>query len=160
MQTRKEPPGSFFYCRGFTIMELVAVILIAGVIAVVALSRFSTSAFDEVRFYDETSAALRYAQATAVATQRTVCVTFTATQLTLHYAPIYGDTTCLPANGLAPPGGLGGAPYTVTAQGSAGYALPLPADFTFDRVGRPSAPQTINLNGRQILVEAETGYVH
>lgn len=139
--------------------ELVAVILIAGVIAIVALPRFSTSGFDEVRFYDETAAALRYAQATAVTTQRTVCVTFTATQLTLTYAPAYGATTCLSTDGLAPPGGRGGTPYTATAQGAAGYS-PTPANFTFDRVGRPSAAQTISLNGgRQIIVEAETGYV-
>ena len=134
--------------------ELVAVILIAGIIAVVALPRFSTSAFDEVRFYDETSAALRYAQATAVAHQRTVCVTSTGTQVTLTYASAYSAAAC--DSNLAPPGG-GGAPYTVSAQGGAGS----PAfSFTFDRVGRPSAAQTITLNGgRQILVEAETGYV-
>ena len=130
-------------------------ITIAAVIAVVALPRLSTSAFDEVKFYDETSAALRYAQATAVAIQRTVCVTSTGTQVTLTYASAYGAGAC--NTNLAPPGG-GGSPYTVTAQGSAGS----PAfSFSFDRVGRPSAAQTINLNGgRQILVEAETGYVH
>jgi len=133
----------------------VAVIIIVGIIAVVAVPRLSTSGFDEVRFYDETSAALRYAQATAVTTQRMVCVTSTGTQVSLTYASAYGAVACDTA--LAPPGG-GGAPYTVTAQGSAGS----PAfSFTFDRAGRPSAPQTINLNGgRQILVEAETGYVH
>lgn len=158
---KREPSGSLFCFRatGFSLPELIAVLIIVGVLAAVAMPRLSTSSFDEVRFYDETSAALRFAQATAMATQRTVCVTFTATQLVLRYAPTYGVTTCLPADGLASPGGRGGTPYTVIAQGSAGYA-PTPANFTFDRVGRPSAAQTITLNGgRQIIVEAETGYV-
>jgi len=40
-------------------------------------------------------------------------------------------------------------------------------NFTFDGLGRPSAPQTITLTStiagdpaRQVVVEAETGYVH
>lgn len=138
--------------------ELIAVIIIAGVLAAVALPRFSatTYGYDELRLYDQTVAALRYAQNTAVAHQRTVCATFTATQLTLTYAAAYGSVVC--GTGLTPPGG-GTAPYTVLAQGSASYAGA--ADFNYDRVGRPSIalPMTIAIGGRQIVVEAETGYV-
>lgn len=124
-----------------------------------ALPRFSASgySYDELRFYEQTLAALRHAQNTAVTTQRTVCAVFTGTTLVLRYAPAYGTTTCLSADGVTPPGG-GGTPYTVTAQGNAGYS-PTPSDFTYDRAGRPSAGQTISLvGGRQIVIEAETGY--
>lgn len=156
---KKEPRGSFFYfgAAGFTVAELVAVIIIIGILAAVMLPRLSTgtSGFDEVRLYDQTLAALRYAQNTAVATQRTVCATFTGTQLTLRYGSAYGAAGC--DTDLMPPGG-GVAPYTVQAQGSAAYSAA--SNFTFDRIGRPTPGQTIGLvGGRQIAVETDTGYV-
>jgi len=138
------------------------VIVIAGILAAVAIPRFTATSYgyDELRLYDQTLAALRFAQHTAVATQRFVCVTFSGgTQLTLTYEPNY-DTdnvaTCVP--GVTPPGG-GTAPYTVTAQGAASYTAAV--TFTYDRVGRPSAGQNITVSGGRpdIVVEAETGYV-
>lgn len=133
--------------------------LIAGVLAAVAIPRLSSigSAYDEGRLYDQSIAALRFAQKAAVSMQRTVCVAFSGgTTMTLTYAAAYGSTAC-PGTPLPPPSG-GGA-YTVVRQGSAGYAAA--ASFSFDRVGRPSAGQTVSLvGGRQITIEAETGYVH
>jgi len=129
----------------------------------VAVPRFTSYSQDEVRFYNQTLAALRHAQNTAVSTQRTVCVVFTSTTLVLTYAPTYGAITCLGTDGVTPPGG-GSAPYTVTAQAAAGYS-PTPSNFNYNRVGRPvdntgaDLGQTINLNGgRQIVVEPVTGY--
>lgn len=160
---KKEPRGSFFVCgqpesAGFTTTELVTVIVIVGVLAAVAIPRFSRSPSDEWRLFEETLAALRYAQRTALAYQRTVCVNFpSSTVLTLTYDPAYGGSSC--SANLPAPGGTGGAAtYTVTATGSAAYAGH--ASFTFDRQGRPSAGQTITIGSRQIRVETETGYVH
>lgn len=136
-------------------MELVTVIIIAGVLAAVAIPRFSRSMFDDAQLYDETLAALHYAQRTAMAYQRTVCVTFTGgNQLSLTYASAYGSATCNTA--LVPPGG-NSATYVVNAPGSATYTAA--ANLKFDLVGRPSAGQTITLSsGRTIVVETETGY--
>ena len=155
---KKEPRGSFFYfgkCAGFTVMELVTVIIIAGVLAVVAIPRFTRSTFDDAQLYDETLAALHYAQRAAMAYQRTVCVTFSGgNQLSLTYASGYGSSTC--NTNLVPPGG-NSATYVLSAPGSATYTAA--ANFSFDRVGRPSAAQAITLSsGRIITVEAETGY--
>lgn len=129
-----------------------------GVLAAVALPRLSSigSSFDEVRLYDQTLAALRYAQQTAIATQRTVCATFTGgTQLALTYSTAYEPPACGPA--LAPPGGVGSSQYIVTGQGASYTAA---SSFSFDRLGRPSTAQTIGISGgRQIVVEQETGYV-
>jgi MSHA pilin protein MshC len=155
---KEEPNGSFFYfskCAGFTVMELVTVIIIAGVLAVIAIPRLSRSMFDDAQLYDETLAALHYAQRTAMAYQRTVCVAFTGgNQLSLTYASAYGSSTC--NTNLVPPGG-NSATYVLTAPGSATYTAAV--NFSFDRVGRPSSGQTITLSsGKSITVEAETGY--
>jgi MSHA pilin protein MshC len=167
VRKKKEPTGSFFCLgeRGFTVPELVAVLLIVGVLAAVAVPRFSTISYgqDELRFYEQTLAALRHAQNTAVTTQRTVCAVFTGTTLVLRYAPSYGTATCLSTDGVKPPGG-GSAPYTVTAQGNAGYSS-TPSNFNYDRSGRPvdnggaALGQTIAfIGGKQIVIEVDTGY--
>jgi MSHA pilin protein MshC len=158
-QKLKEPRGSFFYFRlaGFTIPELVTVMIIVGVISAIALPKFSASTYgeDELRLYDQTFSALRYAQRAATTMQRNVCATFTSTQLTLTYGATYG-AACGP--GLIGPGGAA-APYTVTAQGSVTFTAA--TTFTYDRVGRPGTGQTITISGgKQIVIEAETGYVH
>lgn len=147
--------------------ELIAVLIIAGVLAAVAVPRMtSTSAsFDEVRLYDQTLAALRYAQKTAVTQQRTVCATFTATQLTLAYRSAYGPGAGVCDTNLNPPAGGPGGQYTVVAQGSAVYSAA--TSFNYDRVGRPNillvpiaAPIVISINGDpRITIEPETGYV-
>ena len=165
---KKEPQGSFFYSRiysrtaGYTMTELVAVLLIVGVLAAMAVPRMTSvsASYDEVRLYDQTLAALRFAQKAAVTQQRYVCVTFTGTtQLALTYSSAYspGVPPGCDTN-LNPPGGGGGGQYTVVAQGGAGYSTA--AGFDFSRTGRPSAGQTILLNGgRQITIETESGYV-
>jgi MSHA pilin protein MshC len=141
--------------RGFTITELVMVILIAGILAAVAIPRLLTSTFDDARLYDDTLAALRYAHRTAVAYQRTVCATFGSNTLALTYDPTYGGTSC--SSSLPPPAGQASS-YLVTGSGSASYTAA--ASFSFDRLGNPTVGQTIALSsGQTITVEAETGYV-
>jgi len=161
---KRGPSGSLFYFRaaGFTVAELVAVLIIAGVLAAIAVPRLAgvSASFDEVRLHDQTLAALRYAQKTAVTMQRRVCVTFTGgTQLALTYSSAYTPPAC--DTNLMPPAGGSGAAYTVVAQGAAGYSGE--ASFFYDRIGRPSivVPMSIVISsGRQITIEPESGYVH
>lgn len=167
----KEPTGSFFFAasraQGFTLAELVAVIVVMSVLAVIALPRLWGATFDESRLYDETLAALRYAQRTAMTYQRNVCVTFSGgTQLSLTYASAYGtDQAC--GLVLTSPG-ASGTSYQVNARGTTSYVSA--ANFAFDRLGQPyvspfavngTSSQAIQLSdGRVIRVEAQTGYVH
>jgi MSHA pilin protein MshC len=155
----EEPAGSFFFATkataGFTLPELVAVLVLMSVLAVVALPRLWGSTFDQLTFYDDTLTALRYAQRTAVTHQRTVCATFTATQLTLTYASVYGSTVC--DQPLVRPGGT--TQYQITAASGTSYTAA--STFRFDRVGIPNINQTITFSGGQtLIVEAGTGYVH
>jgi len=69
---------------GFTLIELIMVIVMLGILAVFAAPRmFNSEDFYARGFHDETLALLRYAQKTAIAQRRTVCVDFSASSITL-----------------------------------------------------------------------------
>jgi len=137
--------------------------VIIGVLAVVALPRFSgRQSFDSRGFHDQAIAVLRYAQKAAIAQRRFVCVAFTANSVTLTYDATPPSTThataSCPGAGLTGPDGS--TPYAVSSSHAAFTAVP--AAFSFDALGRPSAPRTITVSGytTSIKVAAETGYVY
>lgn len=143
--------------RGFTMVELITVMVILGIIATVAAPRFfDRNTFDSRGFYDQIISTLRYAQKAAIAQHRFVCASFPANNsVTLTY----GATNACADGTLASPSG---DPYPLTSNQASFTAIPLA--FSFDALGKPSfATQTsIAVNGyaTPILIEAETGYVH
>lgn len=74
--------------RGFTLIELIAVLVILGILATVAVASLDNDgALDNRILFDQTQAALRYAQKTAMTQQRYVCVAFpNSNRLTLSFA--------------------------------------------------------------------------
>ncbi|HEY9146129.1 MAG TPA: prepilin-type N-terminal cleavage/methylation domain-containing protein [Thiobacillus sp.] len=148
--------------RGFSMVELILVIVVAGILAAVAVPRMlGRTGFDTRGFADQLAATVRFAQKLAVAQRTHVYVRLTASDATLCY-----DAACA---GLAPgPGGE--KPYTITAPSGVAIASPLPV-LAFDRGGRPQTAALLDIQNQlvilvngsgthQVLVERETGYVH
>lgn len=168
--------------RGFTLIELILVIVIIGIMSAVAITRLvSTSTFDGKAYADQLSAMLRYGQKVAIAQNRNVYARVGAAGVALCYQSACGAG----ARVLAPSGANSASTTTraVCADDTwaceappSGVTVGIESTFYFDPVGKPFAladvPPTptstfaglvVPLAGgtaRSITVERETGYVH
>lgn len=144
--------------KGFTLVELIGVIAIAGILAAVAAPRFFNAAtFASRGYFDAASGYLRYAQKLAIARHGSVAVLVDATGLTLCRVT---TAPCPAADQIAGPDGS--QPFQVLVPNGVSLAGSA-ASFSFDAQGRPSSGVSLTITGdqtRTLTVEAETGYVH
>jgi MSHA pilin protein MshC len=168
--------------RGFTMVELIVVMVLVGILGAVGAARFfERTGFDADEFTEQTRAMLRYAQKVAIAQNRPVYVRLAGSAVSLCFD---STASCPPASQVpAPSGSNSGSAATMAACGSpTWYCEARPAGVTmvlspgtgylwFDALGRPnndtgaiaSPGVAINISGdgigRVVSVAPETGYV-
>lgn len=138
--------------RGFSLVELIVVIIIVGIVSVFVLPRLSLSGFQQAGFFQQALAAIRHGQKLAVSSGCDVNVAINSTTCTLTWS---GTPAGCPSSGI-PNSASGAANF---CQGGTAAGSPA-ASITFDGIGRPDAQKTIVFGSRTIRVEAETGYAH
>ncbi|MDK9703316.1 MAG: GspH/FimT family pseudopilin [Sulfuritalea sp.] len=156
----KSPPLLQRCQPGFTLIELVTVLMITGILAFVVLPRFDLlRGFDEVGYRDKVKATLEYARKSAVAMRRQVRVTIAGSGLTVEFQK---QTPELEGTAAWSPLNLPGSGTHSFAAPADVSLTPAAATIVFDALGRPDAGKSFTLSGGAgtIVVEAETGYVH
>lgn len=151
--------------KGFTLVELISIIVMAGMLYVFAVPRMpDAKAIVALGFQDETLSFLRFAQKSAIAQRRLVCVEFTGNSALLSVSASPETHSCdSPLKGPS-----GEIPGVIRGKENAAYDI-APLNFNFDGLGRPidsagaAMPrQAFHVNGAEhdIVVEPTTGYVH
>jgi len=144
--------------RGFTLIELIMVMVMVGILAVFVAPRlFDANVFKSRGFADQVQATLRYAQKEAIAQHRNVCVAMTASAISLKIASLDGAASACDTNLVLP-----GQSTNIISAPSASITLSPATSFNFDALGSTTAQQIFTVSGatNNIVVEAQTGYVH
>jgi MSHA pilin protein MshC len=153
---------------GFTLVELVVVMIIIGVMSVVVLPRFDLfKGFDQVGYRDKVKATLEYARKAAVARRRYTCVSLSGNDMLVTADPGVPESYLggCPASALPLPAeDRTCSPVTVgKVCAPSGVSLTGTATLTFSPLGKPSSAGAYTVTGdsaENITVEAESGYVH
>ncbi len=140
--------------QGFTLIELVMVIVLLSIVSAVALPRFfARSDFDQHTFFTDTLNAVRYAQKLAVASNCQTQFKSTSTDYQVFRDDVCTSGTFTTAARHPTTGDLG---FTGSQNGVSLTAVTI----TFYPLGDASADTTITIGSKTISVVADTGFVY
>ena len=164
--------------RGFTLIELIMVMLLVGILAVFAFPRFNDTSLPERGFHDAVWSTVAHARRTAVSSRRFTCVTVTsgtgnsatvAVARDLNDPDVMVTVNCNTAIAVPAPNSSCSATNMVCAPANVALGTNT-TTLVFDPLGRlvtTAAPKTVSgtagaitiSNQPTITVQPDTGYV-
>jgi MSHA pilin protein MshC len=149
--------------HGFTVIELITVLVIIGALAVFVAPRLDVQIFQRYGFREEVLAAARHAQKTAMASGCPVRFNADAAneRIELHYSAGGSDSACGDGSTFNAPlrHPSAGGPFVLEAPDGTGISSG--GAVVFDGNGSPGAGLTISFTaGPSISIEPVTGYAH
>lgn len=142
---------------GFSVIELIMLVVIMGILALVAAPLFQSRAFEQRGFYDEVTWAARYARTLAVTSGCEVQMSVSSNTYVLNQRATNCDTGAFtravthPGNGL-PMSAV--APELMTLSMTSNPVVFKPLGDTSDHVDR-----TVTINDETFTIIGATGFV-
>jgi len=141
---------------GFTLVELVMVIVLLGIISAVALPRFfNRSGFESHALFTDTLNAVRYSQKLAVASGCATQISISTNSYAVLRENTCGSSSFSSALAAHDPT-TGEAGYTGSQNNVSLTATN--STTTFNALGQADADNTITIGSRQISIVAATGF--
>lgn len=146
--------------RGFSLIELIVVILVMSVLAAYAAPRFfGQGTFEGPAFALELASAARYAQKLAVTSGCPVDLNVTATGYSLTQPPtLAACNNATPAMTRAVKHPATGDDFTASVPAGVSIGGTL-GTITFGASGAPSGAAALTVNGQTVSIASGSGYV-
>jgi prepilin-type N-terminal cleavage/methylation domain-containing protein len=147
--------------KGFTIIELVIVIILLAILASYVAPRLDLGIFKQSGFEQLAMATIRFGQKQAMASGCDINVSINPASCTVQWNGTPALVGCLALNTPIPNPATGENNFCDPNDATPQDASDLPTTIRFDNIGRPTATTgdlSIDLGSTTIIVEPETGF--